>query len=63
MEPTKEQALLVLAEVVDAFIERHGCFPLDNGRWRETMSKAYRMVGEPNSFTRQEKVKAWMANP
>lgn len=42
-----------LAELTDCFLERHGCFPLDNARWKAAMQRAYDLVGQPNTPARE----------
>lgn len=39
---------LALAELTDCFLEKHGCFPLDNPRWNSAMTEAYRLIGNPH---------------
>lgn len=41
-----------LAGVTDAFLDRHGCFPLDNKAWKAAMTEAYRIVGQPHTADR-----------
>lgn len=41
-----------LAELTNCFLEKHGCFPLDNPRWNAAMKEAYRLIGNPYSGNR-----------
>lgn len=56
--PTEAQELRVaLANLTDAFLSRHGCFPLDctnkkERDWHDAMTDAYRLVGRPGSSHR-----------
>lgn len=43
---------LALAALTDAFLEKHGCFPLDNAGWKAAMAEAYELVGQPNTIGR-----------
>jgi hypothetical protein len=43
---------LALAALTDAFLERHGCFPLDNAGWKAAMADAYGLIGQPNTIGR-----------
>lgn len=43
---------LALAELTDCFLEKHGCFPLDNARWNAAMTEAYRLIGNPHGAER-----------
>jgi hypothetical protein len=51
-EFTKIQYAEALAELTDCFLEKHGCFPLDNSRWKEAMSTAYMLIGQRNTEDR-----------
>jgi|SRR6185369_5811494 len=50
---TSTQYARALAELTDCFLEKHGCFPLDNARWKEAMSTAYTLIGQPNTQARE----------
>lgn len=52
MKFSKIQYARALAELTDCFLEKHGCFPLDNPRWKEAMSTAYTLIGQPNTEAR-----------
>ncbi len=41
-----------LAALTDAFLEKHGCFPLYNPSWKAAMAEAYQLIGQPNSVDR-----------
>ncbi|MER8924317.1 hypothetical protein [Mesorhizobium sp. M0859] len=46
-----------LAKLTDAFLNRHGCFPLDRGTddqklWRDAMAEAYGLIGQPRTIGR-----------
>jgi deoxyribodipyrimidine photolyase-like uncharacterized protein len=48
---------VALADLTDAFLSRHGCFPLDQTNddqklWHRAMSRAYEIVGQPNTQAR-----------
>jgi hypothetical protein len=43
-----------LADLTDCFLEKHGCFPLDNPRWKAAMSEAYALIGQPGTPQRTE---------
>jgi hypothetical protein len=52
-----DDAKSALADMVDAFLARHGCFPLDRCTpeqclYNEAMLKAYELVGSPYSELR-----------
>lgn len=53
----KEKYVAVLGNMVDIFLERHGCFPLDNPKWKEVMGNAYTLVGQPDTDHRREIMK------
>lgn len=47
-----------LADLTDAFLSRHGCFPIDQTNdkerhWHRAMTRAYELVGQPNTPERQ----------
>jgi hypothetical protein len=47
-----------LANLTDAFLSMHGCFPLDRvteeqRQWNDAMKEAYRLVGQPNTPARE----------
>jgi hypothetical protein len=57
-----EEALKALADLTDAFLTRHRCFPLDRvtevqRQWNEAMVKAYAIVGQPGTGARTRLVK------
>lgn len=54
MRFTAEQYARALAELTDCFLEKHGCFPLDNPRWKEAMSTAYTLIGQPKTQARMD---------
>lgn len=48
-----------LAGLTDAFLSRHGCFPIDlttpdQRQWHNAMSAAYTLVGQPNTPERNQ---------
>lgn len=49
---SKMQYARALAELTDCFLEKHGCFPLDNARWKNAMSTAYTLIGQPKTEAR-----------
>jgi hypothetical protein len=53
-----ERLVTALADLVDAFLERHGCFPLDNPKWKSAMTEAYDLIGQPNTPDRIAKLAA-----
>lgn len=50
--PYELRLLTALARVTDSFLEKHGCFPLDNAKWKAAMTEAYALVGQPNTPAR-----------
>lgn len=49
---------LALADLTDAFLSRHGSFPLDKvtakqKHWNRAMKRAYELVGQPNTLNRK----------
>ncbi|MFC5509306.1 hypothetical protein [Bosea massiliensis] len=55
--PELSELRRALAALTDAFLDRHGCFPLDKTndkerRWCAAMSEAYRLIGQPGSSHR-----------
>lgn len=50
--PSPQRLLLALARLTDSFLECHGCFPLDNAKWKAAMTEAYALVGQPNTPAR-----------
>lgn len=53
----RERALTIaLADLTDAFLDKHGCFPLDNPQWRAAMTAAYLLVGQPNTPKRESTI-------
>ena len=55
--------LYVLAMLTDAFLSRHGCFPLDRAtpeqrEWNQAMTLAYALVGQPGTMMRTMAVRA-----
>lgn len=57
MKFSADQYARALAELTDCFLERHGCFPLDNPRWKEAMSSAYTLIGQPKTQARVDAFK------
>lgn len=49
---TEMRLKLALARLTDSFLEKHGCFPLDNAKWRAAMTEAYALIGQPNTPAR-----------
>lgn len=52
-----QELKVALANMTDAFLNRHGCFPLDKTNdkerhWCAAMSEAYRLVGQPDTPAR-----------
>lgn len=64
---TKQDLVLALADLTDAFLSRHGCFPLDEvtpeqRQWKSAMARAYELVGQPDTIERRTalaKVDIW----
>ncbi len=53
-----QDALEALADLTDAFLSRHGCFPVDQTNdkerhWHRAMKRAYGIVGQPNTLNRE----------
>lgn len=62
-EPGTYGPLFVLAMLTDAFLSRHGCFPLDKvtpeqREWNQAMTLAYSLVGQPGSMMRTMAMRA-----
>lgn len=51
--PIETRLRLALARLTDSFLEKHGCFPLDNAKWKAAMTEAYALVGQPNTPQRE----------
>lgn len=62
------QMAQALADLTDAFLELNGCFPLDEytpalKRRKEAMSRAYDLIGQPNTPDRDAKLALLSAAP
>lgn len=58
-----DAAMVALADLTDAFLSRHGCFPLDiateeQRHWRRAMERAYELVGQPDTDARARAIRA-----
>lgn len=51
-----ERLANALADLTDCFLEKHGCFPIDNKRWNAAMVEAYALIGQPGTHSRTDKM-------